>query len=205
MVKDLLHQCLNSIFSCIKNRTLEVIVVDNASTDGSVEMIRREFPQVKLIVNNENLGFAKACNQGIRQSQGKYLLFLNPDTEVVNDIRGKIVNFMEVHTEVGVGGCHLYYPDGRAQTSFYRFTTLKTLIGRAFLLYSFLPRNSLTAPLFFDYLRQNEPVERVCGGGMVVRKKALEQVGLFDDSFFLYYEDEDLCYRSKQQVNRTYT
>jgi GT2 family glycosyltransferase len=198
-VKELLNRCLNSVFSGFECREFEVIVVDNASQDESVEMIRRKFPQVKLIINNENSGFAKACNQGTKIAQGKYLFFLNPDSEVANNTFDRIINFMESHPEVGVGGCYLYYPDQRIQTSFYRFTSLTTLLGRALLLYSFLPKNSLTAPLFFEHFRENKPIERVCGGAMVVRREALNEVGLFDESFFLYYEDEDLCYRMKQK------
>jgi GT2 family glycosyltransferase len=198
-VRELLNRCLDSIFSHLKGRDFEIIVVDNASEDGSVEMIKRKFPQVKLITNEGNYGFAKACNQGIKIAQGKYLFFLNPDSEVVNNTFDRIINFMESHPQVGVGGCYLYYPDRRIQTSFYRFTSLTTLLGRALLLYSFLPKNRLTVRLFFEHFSQNEPIERVCGGAMVVRRKAFEEVGFFDESFFLYSEDEDLCYRMKQK------
>lgn len=198
-VKELLNGCLNSIFSCLPGEEFEVIVIDNASQDGSVEMIKKNFPQVKLIVNKKNLGFAKACNQGIKIAQGRYLFLLNPDTEVTNNIQEKIINFMESHPEVGVGGCYLYFQDRRIQTSFYKFTTLASHLGRALLLYSFLPKNHLTAPFFPDYFRRSQSIERVCGGAMVVRREAFEEVGLFDESFFLYYEDEDLCYRMKQE------
>jgi hypothetical protein len=187
------------LFSNLTSGEFEVIVVDNASQDGSVEMIKQEFPQVKLIVNSENCGFAKACNQGVKRGYAKYLLFLNPDSEVTNNLYEQIINFMESHPEVGVGGCHLYYPDGRTQTSFHRFTSLMSHLGRAMLLYTFLPKNRLTAPFFSDYISENESIESVCGGAMVVRQKAFEEEGLFDESFFLYCEDEDLCYRLKQK------
>jgi len=197
-VKKLLNRCLNSIFSCLTGQDFEVIVVDNASGDGSEEMVKENFPQVKLIVNKSNLGFAKGCNQGIRIARGRYLFLLNPDTQLTNNIQEKIIGFMESHPEVGVGGCYLYYPDGRGQTSFYKFTSLTNHSGRAFLLYSFLPKNSLTAPFFSDFLRDNQSIDRVTGGAMVVRRQAFEEVGLFDESYFLYYEDEDLCYRMRQ-------
>jgi GT2 family glycosyltransferase len=198
-VKELLNRCLHSIFFHLKGQEFEVIVVDNASQDGSVEMIKQKFPQVKLIVNSENCGFAKACNQGVKRVHAKYLLFLNPDSEVTNNLYEQIINFMESHPEVGVGGCYLYYPDGRTQTSFYRFTSLMNHLGRAMLLYSFLPKNRLTSPFFSDYITENESIDSVCGGAMVVRQKAFEKEGLFDESFFLYCEDEDLCYRLRQQ------
>ncbi len=195
-VRRLLKRCLNSIFSNLQGREFEVIVIDNASDDGSVEMVRRNFPQVKLIVNSENRGFAKASNQGIDVSRGQYLFFLNPDSELTPGTFEKVVGFMESNPDVGIGGCYLYYPDGRSQTSFYRFTTLTNALAGAMLLSFFLPKNILTAPLFSDYLRPNEPVGRVCGGAMVVRREVLHQVGMFDESFFLYSEDEDLCYRA---------
>jgi len=198
-VREFLDRCLNSIFFYLKSREFEVIVVDNASSDGSVEMVKRKFSQIKLIINKENYGFAKACNQGIKIAHGRYLFFLNPDSEVTNNTYDQVINFMESHSEVGVAGCYLYYPDRRIQTSFYRFTSLANLLGRALLLYSFLPRNALTGPLFSDYLRSNRSIGRVCGGAMVVRREAFEEVELFDESFFLYYEDEDLCYRMRQK------
>jgi GT2 family glycosyltransferase len=198
-VREFLERCLNSVFSHLEGRKFEVIVIDNASEDGSVEMVRQKFPQVRLIVNSENYGFARACNQGINVSQGKYLFFLNPDSELTPGICEAIMNFMEVHPQVGIGGCYLYYPDGRAQTSFYRLTTLTNAFSRAVLLYFLLPRNRLTAPLFDDYLKPGEPIQRVCGGAMVLRRDMLEKVGPFDESFFLYSEDEDLCYRARQE------
>lgn len=198
-VRELLDRCLNSIFSNLTSGEFELIIVDNASQDGSVEMIREKYPQVKLIINNENCGFAKACNQGIKIAQGKYLFFLNPDSQVTYNTYERITDFMESHPQVGTGGCYLYYSDRRIQTSFYRFTSLITVLGRSLLLYSFLPKNSLTAPLFSTYLRPKEQAEWVCGGAMVVRRQALENVGYFDETFFLFSEDEDLCYRMKQK------
>lgn len=197
-VKELLKQCLNSIFSHLSGQEFEVIVVDNSSQDGSVEMIKNDFPEIKLIVNQSNLGFAKACNQGIRIARGKYLFLLNPDTQLTDNIQEKIINFMESHPEVGVGGCYLYYPNGRIQTSFYKFTSLTNHLGRAFLFYTFLPKNRLTALFFSDFLTDNQSIDRVTGGAMVVRRETFEEAGLFDESFFLYYEDEDLCYRIKK-------
>lgn len=198
-VKDLLWNCLDSIFAQKGPGYFEVIVVDNRSDDGSVEMIRREFPQVKLIRNESNVGFARACNQGIRVAEGRFIFILNPDTLVKSNTLRNIINFMESNPKVAIGGCYIYYPDGRIQTSFYRFTRLKNLLGRTLLLYSFLPKTRFTAPLFVDCLDSSKSVERVCGGAMVVRREAFEEVGLFDESFFLYYEDEDLCFRMKQK------
>jgi GT2 family glycosyltransferase len=195
-VRRLLEKCLDSVFSCLEGHEFEVIVIDNASDDGSMEMVKEKFPQAKLIVNSENRGFAKACNQGILISEGRYLFFLNPDSELTPGTSERIVDFMESHPDVGIGGCYLYYPSGKNQRSFYRYTTLTNALAGALLLSFFLPKNSLTAPLFSDYLRPHEPVQRVCGGAMAVRREVLDLVGMFDESFFLYSEDEDLCYRA---------
>jgi GT2 family glycosyltransferase len=196
-VKRLLRKCLSSIFSCPPRTEFEVIVVDNDSADGSVEMIRQDFPQVRVIANPGNYGFARACNQGMTIAQGRYLFLLNPDSELTAEACDRVVAFMETHPRVGIAGCHLYYPDGRGQVSFCKFTSLSNTLGRALLLCFFLPRNRLTAPLFSDYLGPNESIGRVCGGAMVLRRQTLEQIGLFDESFFLYAEDEDLCYRAR--------
>jgi GT2 family glycosyltransferase len=202
-VKDLLSDCLHSIFSYPQGKELEVIVIDNSSRDGSVDMVKREFPQAKLIANKENYGFAKACNQGIGIARGRYLFFLNPDSELTPGVCNHIVDFMDSHPDVGIGGCLLYYPDGTTQTSLYRFTSIANSFVRASLLYFLLPRNHLTAPLFCDYLRPGEPADRVCGGAMVVRRDVLDQVGGFDESFFLYSEDEELSYRAARQGWKT--
>jgi len=197
--RDWLDRCLQSIARDVPPPGPEIIVIDNESGDGSVSMLKEKYPQVVLLENEENLGFAKACNQGAEIATGRYFFFLNPDSEITRGTRSRVVRFMDSHAEVGVGGCGLYYPDEKAQVFAYKFTRLSNLVGRALLLYSFLPRNRITAPLFRDYLRPGEPVEAVCGGAMVVRREAFEDVGSFDDSLFLYYEDEDLCYRMKQR------
>jgi GT2 family glycosyltransferase len=198
-VKEFVSNCLKSIFESKFESDYEVIVIDNASKDGSVEMILKKFPQVRLIPNKANYGFAKACNQGIAIAQGEYVFLINPDSEVESFTFDRIVGYMDSHPEVGIGGCFLYYPDGKIQSSFYKFTSLTNHLGRTLLLYSFLPKNYLTAPFFWDYFGPGESIERVCGGAMVVRRMALEEVGPFDESFFLYYEDEDLCYRMRQK------
>ncbi|MGB7063201.1 MAG: glycosyltransferase family 2 protein [Candidatus Zixiibacteriota bacterium] len=203
--RDWLDKCLQSITRDEPPEEPEIIVVDNDSWDGSVSMLKEKHPEVVLVENQENVGFAKACNQGAEIATGRYFFFLNPDSEITYGTHDRILRFMDSHAEVGVGGCGLYYPDGKAQVSAYKFTSLSNLVGRALLLYSFLPRNRLTAPFFRDYLRPGEPTEGVCGGAMVVRREAFEGVGSFDESLFLYYEDEDLCYRMKQRGWETAT
>lgn len=195
----LLNKCLESLAEREQAIEFEVIVIDNNSQDGTIEMMRQKFPQFKLIINSNNCGFAKACNQGIMASREKYLFFLNPDTEIGFNTYDLIIAFMESHPRIGVAGCYLYYPDGKFQTSFYRFTSIPNHLGRALLLYTILLRIRFLRPFFRDCFMEDDAIERVCGGAMVVRREAIEEVGLFDESFFLYYEDEDLCYRMRQK------
>lgn len=197
--KDLLDKCLESILKTIQEIEFEIIVIDNNSQDGSTQMLREKYPQATLIRNNQNLGFAKACNQGIRRSCGKYLFFLNPDTFILENIFSNIFQFFENNPQVGVGGCFVYYPDGKPQTSFYKFTTLQNTIGEMLSLFRFLPRNKLTEDFFWTYPLDRIPseVDRVLGGAMIVRRTLFEEIGVFNESYFLYNEDEDLCYRAR--------
>lgn len=200
-VRDLLRKCLNSIFLNSKGKSNEVIVVDNASKDGSTEMVQNEFPQVKLLANKENYGFARASNQGLKIARGEYFFLLNPDASVEPLTLIRILEFMEENPDVSVGGCYVYNPDGSFQESFYRFPTLLNTLGRMFSLFRVLPRNKLTQYFFWSYPHDNVPqnVDRVLGGAMVIRKKALEEVGQMDENYFLYGEDMDICYRMKQK------
>ena len=200
-VRELLRECLNSIFLHLTEPTYEVIVIDNASEDGSVEMIQKNFSQVKLIANKENYGFAKACNQGLQIAQGEYFFILNPDTIISSNTLKSVVDFMDFNPMVGVGGCYVYYPNGRPQPSFYKFPSLANSFGRMFSLFRFLPRTVLTDCFFDDYPDERIPetVDRVLGGAMVLRKKALNEIGLFDEAYFMYTEEVDLCFRMKKK------
>jgi len=200
-VRELLRECLNAIFLYSASQSYEVIVIDNASFDRSAEMIKKEFPQVKLIVNSDNSGFAKACNQGIKIAQGEYFFILNPDTVISSYTLKSIIAFMDFNPTVGVGGCYVYYPDGKPQRSFYKFPSLPNSFGRMFSLFRVLPRTALTNYFFDDYpnSRVPETVDRVLGGAMVLRGKALDEVGLFDEAYFMYAEEVDLCFRMKKK------
>ena len=121
---DVLKNCIESIYTETKQRTIEVIVVDNASKDDSCEMIRRLFGQVKLIENQENVGFAAATNQGLEISCGEYVLMLNSDTVILNRAIEKTVDFADIHRDAGVVGCRLLYQDGTFQNSCFRFPNL---------------------------------------------------------------------------------
>jgi len=200
-VKELLKNCLISVFHSPGQYSLEVIVVDNNSEDGTVEMIEKEFPQIRLIENRENVGFGRACNQGIRIARAKYIFILNPDTLVGANTLQNIIDFMESNPQVSIGGCYLYYPDGKQQNSFYRFPTLCSYISKMFSLFRILPRIQLTQRFFWEYLDNSITghVDVVSGGAMVLRKEKVEEIGLFDETYFMYAEEIDLCYRSSQK------
>ncbi len=194
--RDLLLKCLHSIFNHPTGNPLEVWVVDNASSDGSVQMVRESFPQVHLIVNQKNLGFAAANNQAIRHSAGDYLLLLNPDTEVKPSALEELIRFMEDHPKAGAAGPRLLNPDGSLQTSVYPAPTLSREFWRLFHLDSIKPYGSyrmkewdLTTPRVVDVL---------LGACMILREEALKQVGYLDEDFFMYSEEVDLCYRLKR-------
>ena len=200
-VKELLKNCLISVFRNPGQYPLEVIVVDNNSQDGSVEMIEKEFPQVRLIENRENIGFGRACNQGIRIAKARYIFILNPDTLIKPNTLQNIIDFMESNPEVSIGGCYIYYPDGNPQNSFYKFPTMCNYFSRMVSLFRILPRNKLTQKFFWEYLDNNVtgPVDVVSGGAMVLRKEKVEEIGLFDETYFMYAEEIDLCYRARQK------
>ncbi|MGD1995539.1 MAG: glycosyltransferase family 2 protein [Anaerolineae bacterium] len=210
-VRDLLRECLDSILlngdptgreeraRASRDLRSEVIVVDNGSTDGSADMVRVEFPRVHLIANAENPGFAAANNQGLAIAQGRYVLFLNPDTEVVGGALARMVTFADAHPDVGMVGPQLLNPDGSVQSSRRRFPTLATAFFESTWLQPYAPRRVLER-----YYVQGEPddevqdVDWLCGAAIMARREAIEQVGPMDEGFFMYSEELDWCRRFRE-------
>ncbi len=201
-VCDLLRDCLLSISAPnarSADLSVETIVVDNASTDGSVEMVRRTFPQVTLIANDDNPGFTGGNNRGIAASRGRYILLLNPDTKVLGDALALMVAYMNAHPAVGALGPTLLNPDGSVQSSRRRFPTPATAFLESTSLQSWFPRHRLLR----DYYVLDKPddaiaqVDWVTGACLLARRAALEQVGLLDDGYFMYSEELDWCRRAK--------
>ncbi|MEW6685353.1 MAG: glycosyltransferase [Candidatus Edwardsbacteria bacterium] len=205
-VRDLLQQCLNSVYGTVKEVSFEVIVVDNNSKDGTVEMIRDEFPQVKLLINEKNYGFAKAQNQAMRESQGRYIYLLDSDTVVMPRSIDSLVRFMEEHPEAGAVGAKLIFPDGRLQYSRRRFPSFLPVFIRGLFLDRVLP--SLKSVREYKMMGKDgapaagpavEEVDWLFGGNLMVRREVLEDVGFYDERFYIYCEDIDWCYRMQER------
>jgi GT2 family glycosyltransferase len=190
--KDLLIQCLKSLKQTLQRLKMEVFVVDNGSTDGSKDAVRAEFPEVIFIENRLNLGFAKANNQAMRLSKGKYILLLNPDTQVKEGAIDTLKAFMDIHPEAGVVGAQLLNSDGSKQNSIANFPSLATeLLNKSLLRWLFPGRFPGKERTYSEPIK----VDSVIGACMMVRREAIEQVGLFDEDYFLFLEETDWCYR----------
>ncbi len=194
--KDLLRICLQSIYKNLSNVSFEVIVLDNASKDGSPEMIRKEFPDTKIIVSEKNLGFAKGMNEAVKKAKGDYLLFLNSDAILTDSTVFNMLTFSESSADVAIVGGQLLDADGTLQRSFGNFYTLPM----AFIL--------LFAGEKVELALQNtktiKQVDWVNGGFMLIKKDIFERVKGFDERYFMYVEDMDLCYRVKQAGYKTF-
>lgn len=202
----LLKDCLQSIYRNIIKINCEIFVVDNASTDGSLEMVRKEFPQVKLIENKSNLGFAKANNQAINKSKGMYILLLNPDTIVQKDTFHNMLEFMNTHPEAGVVGSKVLYADGSLQLSCGHFPSLQTEFFHSTLLEEIFSKSPLMGNFRMTNWDHNsvKEVDWVSGSCLLVRKAAITDIGLLDEAIFMYAEDIDWCYRIKNAAWKTY-
>ncbi len=198
--EHVLRPCLRSLYEQVRDIDVEVIVVDNASTDQSVPMLRQNYPQVRILLNERNLGFAAANNVGIRKATGNYVLLLNPDTEILNGAIQKTVRFMEDHPTVGIAGCRLRYPSGRVQPSVRSFPSLSNLFYESTFLYRVFPRSKAIGRYYmsyFDYQSDLE-VDWVCGAFFMIRRSVIEQVGILDERFYMYTEEVDYCFRARK-------
>lgn len=197
-VKHFLEQCLHSVAKAAANVQCEIFVVDNNSVDGSVAMVKEKFPDVKLIDNNENLGFSKANNQAIRISSGQYVLLLNPDTVVEDDTFEKIIGFMDQHPEAGGLGVKMVDGKGNFLPESKRGLPTPTVaFYKIFGLSRLFPKSKTFGQYHLTYLDKDEihQVEILSGAFMLMRKKVLDEVGLLDETYFMYGEDIDMSYR----------
>jgi GT2 family glycosyltransferase/lipopolysaccharide/colanic/teichoic acid biosynthesis glycosyltransferase len=198
--------CLESLAAEAASGLAEVIVVDNASSDDSVEIVRSGFPWVALIAGRDNLGYSKGVNLGIQQARGRFLLVLNPDTVVRRGSLRRLIDFVERTPDAGIVGPKLIFHDGTVQLSCRRFYTFTVLLMRRTPLGKLFPRSRAVREhlmLDFDHNTTRE-VDWVIGAAMFVRRDAVDNVGMMDERFFLYFEDVDWCYRMKQRGLKVY-
>lgn len=197
-VREFLRQVLLSLRPALRHLRAEIFVVDNASDDGSAEMVRAQFPECQVIANDENIGFAAANNLALRRAAGRFLVLLNPDTVVQEDTFTALLDFMQRHPATGMAGCKVLNPDGTLQLACRRsFPTPWVAFTKLSGLSSLFPRSRWFGRYNLSYLPEDEicEVEAISGSFMVVRREALAQVGLLDEDFFMYGEDLDWCYR----------
>jgi GT2 family glycosyltransferase len=204
--KGLLKQCLKGIKFFSLPLEYEIIIVDNASGDGTEKMIRDEFSQVKFIQAGVNRGFSAGYNLGMKEARGKYFLLLNPDIAVLDKAILGIYEFMEANLRVGLAGPKLLNPDGTVQMSIMKFPTFFMPIYRR----TFLGKIPWIKNRVNDYLMvkwdhgASGPADWVLGGCIIVRKEAIDEVGLLDERFFLYFDDTDWCRRFWQSDWQVY-
>jgi N-acetylglucosaminyl-diphospho-decaprenol L-rhamnosyltransferase len=195
---NLLADCLNSVLQTTGRLDVEIIVVDNASTDGSVAIVRRQFPFVTVIANSKNVGFARANNQGAAASHGRYLLLLNSDARLLPDSLQSLVDTLKARPSVGLIGAQLRNPDGSFQASYSQFPGL----WQEFLILSSLGRHLYGRwyPSFGPQEGQGpQIVDYVEGACMLLRREAYQAVGGLDEAYFMYAEDVELCYALKEK------
>ena len=200
-VKEFLEQSIISIKKSCKDIDYELFVVDNASSDGSVELIKRKFPGIKLIANTENKGFAAANNQAMRQAQGEYILLINPDTIVQEDTVPVVLNFFKDHPGCGMVGCKILNPDGSLQLPCRRsFPTPWVAFTKISGLSKLFPRSKFFGRYNLTYLDPDETyeVEAISGSFMFFRRQVIDRMGYLDESFFMYGEDLDWCFRIRE-------
>jgi len=194
---ECIRRCIDSILADPPDGGVEVIVVDNASSDGSVEKLR-ERGDMTLVEKERNIGYAGGCNAGARLASGEYIMFLNPDIEVMPGVLEKLVSFLRDTPDAGAAAPLLESPDGRLQESYRRFPTILSIFGaRRSPLYRFWPGNPISKRSFYGGLDLAEPtpVDAVGGAAVVFPRNVLEATGGMDPGFFMYLEDIDFCRR----------
>jgi hypothetical protein len=199
-VCDLLRRCLASLPAGASGLSYETFVVDNASSDASVMMVRQEFPTIHLIQNEENRGFTRANNQALAVAAGRHVVLLNPDTEVEPGAMQALVAYLDEHADVGAVGPQLIFADGSLQSSRRRFPTLRTMFVESTVLQRWFARSATVRRFYM----QDQPDDReqdvdwLVGACLMVRREAMAVAGLMDERFFMYSEETDWCLRIKQ-------
>ena len=195
-VRKLLEHCLTSIFTYTKNTDFEVIVVDNNSHDDTVAMVKKRFPQVKLIANDYNAGFAKANNQGLKLATGEFVYFLNPDTEFIEDSITKLLEVFDRHPDAVAATGMLVYSDKSRQPNVKGNPGLIDQLLIGIKMHHFVKTSSLRRYLAKDFRYEHEQsVEQIMGASIFIQKEVLDQLRGWDERYWLWWEDIDLCKR----------
>lgn len=205
--KEFLKNCINSIYETSLGFTFEIVVVDNNSKDGSVDLIKDKFKSIIIVSNKENLGFSKANNLGVKKTQGRYILFLNADTIVYKNTLKTMIEFMDETKDAGASTCQLDMPNGKIDdashrgfptpwNSFSHFSGLEKLLGKT----------KLFGGYKLEYMDLNSihEIDALAGAFMLVRREAGEEVKWWDEDYFFYGEDLDFCYMLKQKGWKIY-
>ncbi|MEN3335994.1 MAG: hypothetical protein V7641_5359 [Blastocatellia bacterium] len=202
--RDALHHCLASLFKHSRSLTLEVIVVDNASADDSLDMLKANFPQVRIIANKMNLGFARACNQGMRAARGRLLLLLNSDTYVRDEVIARMTTYLLSRPDVAMAGCQLQYPDGCIQHTAFRSLSILRSLFEDLWLYKLLPAARRADVLLGGYWQSDaeKEVDWLAGAFLMLRREVFEQTDGFAEDFFMYGEDSEWCMRIRRAGGR---
>ena len=200
--RDILAQCLSSIYLYPPEGTFEIWVIDNASDDSSIEMLKSDFPDVRLIENTRNVGFAHANNQALQICSGENVMLLNPDTEVFSGTFKLLADFLQTHSNVGVVGPKTLNPDQSLQTSCYPFPTLLREFWRL-LHFDKLKAYGTYSMQAWDTINVRE-VDVLLGACLLIPKAVLDETGFFDENYFMYTEEVDLCYRIQKSGKHNY-
>lgn len=209
-VKELLEQCIRSIFTASSGLNIEVIVVDNNSFDGSLRYIQEKFPddkRLKLIESPVNLGFAKANNLGVKKAAGEFVLILNPDTILQEDTLQKTLKFYKDNPGTGAVTCKLILPNGKLDLACRRsFPTPSVAVYRILGLSKIFPKSRIFGKYNLTYLEENKTyeVDAIVGAFMLIKKSVYDEVNGFDEDYFMYGEDLDLCFRIKKAGYKIY-
>ncbi len=206
-VREFLEQCLNSVQRALNNIPSEIIVIDNASVDGSVPVIRQRFPDVILIENKENKGFSAANNQGLEIARGQFIVLLNPDTVVQEDTFVKLLEFFEKTPDASAATCKILNPDGTFSVDCrHSIPTPLTAFWKVVGLSRIFPKSKIFGRYNLTYLDENSlyPVEAISGSFMMMRREIVKKVGKLDEDFFMYCEDIDYCHRINKAGGKIY-
>jgi len=199
-VRGLLLDCLAALPEAVGDGlSYETIVVDNASSDGTVEAVRERFPDVKIIANRENRGFTGGNNQALAAARGHFLFLLNPDTQPQPGSIAELVRYLQAHPDVGMAGPRLWYGDGSPQPNRRRFPTLPILFTESTIIQHYFPNLSLFSRFIMADIPDDRPqeVDWLVGAALMVRRELYAQIGGLDEGFFMYSEELDWCKRAR--------